>query len=336
MQGIIVTGCDSGFGKDLIELLDKDGKYVLFATCLTDQGMEDLKKKCSANVFPFKCDVTRKDSIDRFKQFVLKTVEEKKVPLFGLVNNAGVLIDPGPTEWCEVSSLEIMLNVNVIGVAMMVKTFLPQIRASRGRIVNVASIAGRVGLPAHAYYSASKYAVLGYTDVLRREMVKFGVNVSTIEPGVFAQTGLYQRFTKGLDGIWNRLDASIKQDYGEPIYKTTRDGLAFALKGMTNSNPNLVSEAMYHALTSSKPQRRYRVGKDSYLAMAVIEKLPDAIQDVVMGAKQSKVLPASSNAQIERAAWDKYADDSFVFKIVGGAITVGAVYSGYKGIRSLL
>ena len=148
MQSIIVTGCDSGFGKDLIALLDKDNKYLLFATCLTDQGMEDLKKKSSANVFPFKCDVTRMDSINKFKEFVAQILKQKNAPpVFGLVNNAGVLLDPGPTEWCEISSLETMLNVNVVGVAMMVKTFLPQIRASHGRIVNVASIAGRVGCP---------------------------------------------------------------------------------------------------------------------------------------------------------------------------------------------
>lgn len=113
---------------------------------------------------------------------------------------------------------------------------LPLIRESKGRIVNVASIgkqclsftmvlnflccvAGRIGLPTQPAYCASKYAVEAYSDVLRGDMLNWGVTVHIIEPGVFNKTGLYSSFQTGLDKKWEELSPKLKEDYGEAYYK---------------------------------------------------------------------------------------------------------------------
>merc|ERR1739848_178465 len=78
-----------------------------------------------------------------------------------------------------------MYEVNVIGIVRVTQSVLPLLRKSQGRIVNVASIAGRVGLPGQPAYCASKYAIEGLSDVLRFDMAPWGVSVHIIEPGVF-------------------------------------------------------------------------------------------------------------------------------------------------------
>ena len=104
-------------------------------------------------------------------------------------------------------------------MASVTRLFLPLLRKAKGRIVNVASIAGRVGLPTQAAYCASKFAVQGYSEVLRKEMLPWGVTVHVIEPGVFSNTGLYGTWKKGFDRNWENLTQEVKDAYvveGQP------------------------------------------------------------------------------------------------------------------------
>jgi NAD(P)-dependent dehydrogenase (short-subunit alcohol dehydrogenase family) len=98
-------------------------------------------------------------------------------------------------------------------MASVTRLFLPLLRKAKGRIVNVASIAGRVGLPTQAAYCASKFAVQGYSEVLRKEMLPWGVTVHVIEPGVFSNTGLYGTWKKGFDRNWENLTQEVKDAY---------------------------------------------------------------------------------------------------------------------------
>lgn len=241
----LITGCDSGFGSILLEMLYKhDANFLIFPCCFTEAGITAISSKYpdTKRVQPLRVDITSDESVSRLFEAVTRVLgkDPAKHVLYGLVNNAGLLVNPAPTEWLTTEPYERMLNVNLLGVVRVTKTFLPLIRASQGRIVNVTSIAGRVGLAFNAAYCASKFAVAGYSDVLRREMATFGVNVSIIEPGVFAQTGLYSQFQKGLDAEWKKLDPNLKRDYGEAFYKYARGVLGFSLKGMSNPDVNIV------------------------------------------------------------------------------------------------
>ena len=229
-------------------MLDKDG-HGCFAGCFLEESMATLRSECK-NVVPVRLDVTNAESVAQAAAIIAKHVEGRG--LDGVVNNAGILISPGPVEWIPVESVERMLKVNVLGTVAVTKSVLPLIRKAHGRIVNVASIAGRVGLPANGAYCASKFAVEGFSDVLRREMADWDVSVSNqgrcgysgysiglqnrttgcwwaaclqvhiIEPGVFKTTNLYKTFISDMDKMWAALPNDVQRDYGEDFYKTSR------------------------------------------------------------------------------------------------------------------
>ena len=102
--------------------------------------------------------------------------------LAGLVNNAGMAV-AGPLEFLPIDSLRHQLEVNLIGQVAVTQAVLPALRRARGRIVNVSSIGGRIALPLVSPYSASKFALEGVSDSLRRELRHLGVDVILIEPG---------------------------------------------------------------------------------------------------------------------------------------------------------
>ena len=121
--------------------------------------------------------------------------------LSGLVNNAGILIATCPVEWAPISTFARMYDVNALGQVRVTKSVLPLLRASHGRIVNVASIAGRIAFRDFAGYCMSKFAVEAFSDALRRDLIPWDITVSVVEPGVYPQTQIYEQMQKNLDAI---------------------------------------------------------------------------------------------------------------------------------------
>jgi len=302
---VYITGCDSGFGEILTKKLEKLG-FGVFAGVYLESSIKKLKNECSSRVFPIQVDVTKEDSCENAATVMKSVLAEKGAILHGIVNNAGILVQPGPVEWTRTEDYRRMFEVNVMGTVMTTKACLPLIRASQGRIVNVASIAGRVGLPTEPAYCPSKYGVEAYSDVLRRDMIPWGVTVHIIEPGIFNKTGLYNNFETGLDKLWSELDPAIKEDYGVGFYQKLRAGLVESLTGFGNTNSNLVPEAMVDALVSSSPKYRYRVGKDSKYGVTVIEKLHESTQDAIFTRKSAPNVPASAPANGKQLATARY------------------------------
>src|SRR5690606_21834854 len=105
--------------------------------------------------------------------------------LHGVVNNAGIAV-AGPLEFLPVAALRRQLDVNVIGQIAVTQALLPMVRAARGRLVFVGSIAGRSALPYVGPYSASKFALEALADTLRVELMPWHIHVALIEPGVIA------------------------------------------------------------------------------------------------------------------------------------------------------
>ena len=105
-----------------------------------------------------------------------------KNQLFGLINNAGIAFG-GPLEILPIQEIKRLLEVNVIGVLAVTKAFLPLLRQSRGRIINMGSSSGLLALPCLSTYAASKFALEAITDSLRVELGPFGISVIIIEAG---------------------------------------------------------------------------------------------------------------------------------------------------------
>jgi len=278
---VYITGCDSGFGRIATDLFDKENIGV-FAGVFFESSIEKLKTECpSGRVVPIQVDVTSEASVAEAAIFIKEYLEKNSGQLTGVVNNAGILVQPCPAEWHSVKDFRDMFNVNVLGTASVTQSVLPLIRQSKGRIVCTSSIAGRFGLPTEAAYCASKYAVQGYADVLRREMIPWGVTVHIVEPGVFPNTNLYDRFEKGLDSVWARLDPSLKEDYGEAHYRFLRKQLGHALKTFGTLDSSLVSKAYVHAVLDPQPKYRYRVGFDSKYIITLLSNLHESTSDSI-------------------------------------------------------
>ena len=246
MKWIAISGCDSGFGAIMVEKIKAMEGVGIFAGCFLQDTVRTLNSEQRDDVKAIILDVTNETSVLSFAATITEHLGSSG-QLAGLVNNAGILINPGPTEWTPLHTYKKMFDVNVLGTVSLTKACLPLIRASQGRIVNVASIAGRTGLPSEPAYCASKYAVEGYSDVLRRDMLAWGVTVHIIEPGIFPNTGLYDRFQTGLDDLWNDLSPELQAEYGESYYQNFRERIGKSL-GLGNSDSSLVPTAMLDAL----------------------------------------------------------------------------------------
>ena len=177
---VIVTGGASGIGSATCESLEAAGYEPVAADITAGDSVEEL-------------DVTDEASVTQ----CARIIGDEVAALDGVVNNAGLLVTPGPTEWTTLDSFRRMYDVNVLGLVAVTKSVLPLIRKGRGRVVNVASIAGRMGLPNQPAYCATKFAVEGFSDVLRKEMLPWGVTVHIIEPGIFKTTALYASYRDG-------------------------------------------------------------------------------------------------------------------------------------------
>ncbi|NXU33356.1 RDH16 dehydrogenase, partial [Thalassarche chlororhynchos] len=138
---VLITGCDSGFGNLLARQLDARGLRVL-ATCLTEMGAAQLRAAASPRLQTVLLDVTSSQSIAAATAWVRECVGDRG--LWGLVNNAGTAIPTGPNEWLTKDDFVKVLDVNLVGLIEVTLSLLPLVRQARGRVVNVASVMGRI------------------------------------------------------------------------------------------------------------------------------------------------------------------------------------------------
>jgi NAD(P)-dependent dehydrogenase (short-subunit alcohol dehydrogenase family) len=179
-KAVLITGASTGIGRHAAEQLAGAG-YFVYAGARKAGHIEELNK--IENIMAVRLDVTIQEEIDA----AVKLIQAEGRGLWGLVNNAGVnFIDP--LIETDVSNLEFVFDVNVYGVFRVTKAFAPMIIESKGRIVNISSIAGVLsgGLHGYGMYVMSKHAIEAYTDQLAFEMAHLGVKVSAIEPGSFS------------------------------------------------------------------------------------------------------------------------------------------------------
>lgn len=189
---VLITGCDSGFGDLLARQLDARGLRVL-AGCLTESGAARLRETASSRLQTVLLDVTSSSSIAAAAAWVQERVGERgrrggragrggegrgggtvgvpaePVPvagLWGLVNNAGIAVPTAPNEWLKKEDFVAVLNVNLVGLIEVTLSLLPLVKRARGRVVNVASVMGRLSIFGGGY-CPSKFGVEAFSDSLR-------------------------------------------------------------------------------------------------------------------------------------------------------------------------
>jgi NAD(P)-dependent dehydrogenase (short-subunit alcohol dehydrogenase family) len=261
-SGVVVTGASTGIGRETARRLAASG-FRVFGTVRREEDAAGLRAE---GVEPVRLDVTDPASVAAARDAVLAALGE--APLAGLVNNAGVPA-AGPLEFLPLEELRHVLAVNVVGVMAVTQAFLPALRRSGGRIVNMSSVSGRVAMPFVGAYAASKFALEALSDSLRRELLGSGVRVTLIEPGSVRTP------------IWDKVQAPGKLErydgtpYAAAIPLVRQQALAGVEKGLPAS---AVAGAVLRALTARQPPARIPVVKRR-LRFRLIQLLPDWVLD---------------------------------------------------------
>ena len=273
---VVITGASTGIGEACALRLDKLG-FRVFAGVRRSEDGEALQKKASERLTPLLLDVTSEHSITR----AARTVGDG--PLAGLVNNAGIVV-AGPVELVPIAQWRKQLEINVIGQVAVTQAFLPMLRAGRGRIVNMGSVAGRSALPFSGPYCSSKFALEGFSDALRMEMAEFGVTVSIVEPGA-VKTPIWK---KSMGEANDSLSAAAPELLGlyRAMLAKIQAGAGIAEKAGCSADE--VAKAVEHALTAAKPKTRYVVGSDAKLRLW-LDHLPDRTMDKLILKKVNSI-----------------------------------------------
>ncbi|MDX6665819.1 MAG: hypothetical protein QOG68_2025, partial [Solirubrobacteraceae bacterium] len=173
MPAVLVTGAARGIGRACALRLAADGWDVLAGVRRAEDG-EELRAAGDGRIAPVALDITAADQ-------VAALADALPARLDAVVNNAGVVVS-GPVEAVPLDELRRQFEVNLIGQVAVTQAVLGRLRASRGRIVFISSLSGRVSTPLTGPYNASKFALEGLADALRMEVRPWGIRVVLVEP----------------------------------------------------------------------------------------------------------------------------------------------------------
>jgi len=251
----LVTGCSTGFGRDLAQLIIDRG-WRLIATARDADRVADLAAAAPDRVLALALDVTEQAQIDS----VVAAAIEKFGRIDVLVNNAGYGYQSTIEEGVD-DEIRKQFDANVFGLFAMTRAVLPHMRAQKsGHIINITSVAGLVGFMGSGYYAASKHAVEGFSDALLAEVKPLGIDVTCVEPGPFRTDWAGRSLQQTQSQIADYADTAGKR------LADTRGG-----SGKQAGDPVRAGEAMIALTVDPNPPRHLVLGKWGY--DAVTEKL---------------------------------------------------------------
>ena len=248
----LVTGSSSGIGFETSLALARNG-YHTFATMRNlgkDEKIKQIIEKEDLSVEILELDVDSEESVN----LAIKTVSEKKGRIDVLVNNAGYGMW-GTVEDVSIDEFKEQFETNFFSIIRLIQKVAPIMRKQNsGNIVNISSVAGRIGFPVSPAYISSKFALEGLSESLRFELMPFGINVIIIEPGVIK--------TNFFDSM--KMSEKSQQD---STYKEITDKVISGVKMMAEmgTHPKEVANVVIKALGEEKPLPRYVIGNDAMM-----------------------------------------------------------------------
>ena len=248
----LVTGSSSGIGLETSLALARNGFHT-FASMRDIDKCEKIKRiieEEDLNIEILELDVDNEESVDQ----VIKTILVKKDRIDVLVNNAGYGMW-GTVEDVSVDEFKEQFETNFFSIIRLIQKVAPIMRKQNsGSIVNISSVAGRIGFPVSPAYISSKFALEGLSESLRFELMPFGVNTIIIEPGVIK--------TKFFDSM-KLSEKSQKNSVYNDITKKVISGVKMMAE--MGTHPKEVADTIIRALEEEKPLPRYVVGNDAIM-----------------------------------------------------------------------
>jgi NAD(P)-dependent dehydrogenase (short-subunit alcohol dehydrogenase family) len=276
MKSVVVTGSSTGIGWGTTKVLIEHG-FRVFGSVRKEADGARLKTEFGEAFVPLLFDVTDTAAVNAAAEQVATALGGET--LAGLVNNAGIAI-AGPLLYLKIDELRHQLEVNVIGQLIVTQAFAPLLGADTtrkgepGRIVMISSVGGKNANPFMGPYNASKFALEGLSESLRRELMLFGIDVIIIAPGAVATP------------IWDKADeVDVNQYANTPYLEALKRIKSYMIeRGPKGLKPEELGRAIHKALTIAHPRTRYTVSPDGVQdAMANI--LPKRLVDRIIGGR---------------------------------------------------
>lgn len=271
MKQVVITGVSTGIGYACVKvLLSRD--FRVYGSVRNQTDAERLQRDFGESFVPLLFDVTDEAAV----QAAAAEVSERlgTGTLDGLVNNAGIEV-AGPLAHLSTDQFRHQLEVNLVGPFIVTKAFLPLLGAdparkgNPGRIVNIGSAGGKIAGPFTGAYSASKFGLEGFSESLRRELMLFGIDVIIIGPGAVVTP------------IWQKSDTGLIERFREtPFVAALAKFERFAAKEGASGYPaDVIGRAVWHALTTTKPQVRYAIVPNRLTNWIIPQLIPKRILD---------------------------------------------------------
>jgi len=273
MKSIVVTGASTGIGKSISEMLIQKGFHV-FGSVRKQADAERLRSDLGAAFTPLTFDITDEAAVHAAATQVREQL--KGETLFGLVNNAGIAV-AAPMLYLKPDDFRKQIEINVTGQLIVTQAFTPLLGADRslngkpGRIVNITSVSGKNGSPFLGAYAASKHALEGLSESMRRELMLYGIDVIIVAPGPIATP------------IWDKAeDVDAEQYRNTDYYESGKKFQKYTIKkGRSGLPPEAVSKAVVKALTAAKPRVRYAINPNPFMSW-LMSLLPKRLLDSIM------------------------------------------------------
>jgi NAD(P)-dependent dehydrogenase (short-subunit alcohol dehydrogenase family) len=274
-KSVVVTGASTGIGWGISKVL-LARNFRVYGTVRKPADADRLQREFGSDFFPLLLDVTDESAV----RSAAAQVKERlgQATLGGLVNNAGISV-PGPLLHLPLADYRHQLEVNLVAPLLVTQVFAPLLGTDRtrqgrpGRIVNISSAGGRIGVPFIGAYVASKHGLEGMSESLRRELLLYGIDVIVIGPGAVATP------------IWDKAESADITAYQDtdyaPIIGRFRD--YFIAEGRKGFPPEKIGEAVHVALTTDRPKVRYAVVPQRLVNWTLPMLLPKRVFDRIIG-----------------------------------------------------
>ncbi len=273
----LVTGASTGIGYELSKVLIQKG-YLVFGSVRTVADANRLSKDFGQNFVPLQFDVTDYAAIEKSVDLVKAKLGKNKLSL--LINNAGVAVF-GPLAHLGMEDFKKQFEINVFGPQKITQVYLPLLGMDQtlvglpGKIINISSVAGKRGLPFLGPYAASKHALEGWSQSLRRELLPFGIDVIVIGPGTIKTP------------IWDKAEDQGMQQFDNTTYKQSLKQFGdFAISaGKTGLEVSAIGDLLIKILQTKKPQTRYAIVPNPIYNQVLPAILPPRVLDRLIAKK---------------------------------------------------
>ena len=283
MQSVVITGVSTGIGWATAKLL-LDRGFRVFGSVRKPADADRLKGEFGANFVPLLFDVTDEAAVLAAAREVRAAIDG--TTLSGIVNNAGIAV-AGPLLQTAADEFRRQMEINVIGPIISTQAFAPllgadpSLKGPKGRIVMISSVAGKNGNPLSSAYSASKHAIEGLSESLRRELMLFGIDVIIVAPGAVKTP------------IWGKAGDVDVSAYRNSPYAPALEKVRQFTKHLSEIGlpPEKIAETIAEALTSASPRVRYQITPDP-MRHLITGVLPKRMVDRIIAKRLGLMPPA--------------------------------------------